>query len=78
MIGLWNNLRAAATKLGWGEPEEPLYFFKPPSCFLATGGAIIRPGSYGGRVFYEGELGVVIGRRCRDVSAADVARCIFG
>ena len=78
MIGLWNNLGAATEKNGWATPEEPLYFFKPPSCFLPHKGEIVRPASYDGRLFYEGELGVVIGRRRKDVSAADVDDCIFG
>ncbi len=78
MIGLWNNLRPAATKQGWAEPKEPLYFMKSPSSLLAPGGAIVRPRSYEGRVSFEGELGVVIGRRCREVSEAEAADCVFG
>lgn len=78
IIGLWNNLRAAAQKQGRSEPCEPLYFFKPPSCVLAPGGAIVQPHSYPGRVIYEGELGVVIGKTCKNVSAADADDCIFG
>jgi 2-keto-4-pentenoate hydratase/2-oxohepta-3-ene-1,7-dioic acid hydratase in catechol pathway len=78
MIGLWNNSRAAAAKQGWTEPREPLYFFKPPSCFLPSGGVIVPPSSHEGRVFYEGELGVVIGKRCKDVSEDEADDCIFG
>ena len=78
MIGVWNNLGAAAIKQGLTKPDEPLYFFKPPSCFLAPGGVIVRPRSYGGKVLYEGELGVVIGKRCRDVSATQVDECVLG
>src|SRR5262245_8675178 len=32
IVGLWNNLRAAAEKNGWSEPAEPLYFVKPSTC----------------------------------------------
>lgn len=78
IIGLWNNLRAAAQKQGRSEPGEPLYFFKPPSCVLASGGAIVQPHSYAGRVIYEGELGVVIGKTCKNVPAAEADDCIFG
>ncbi len=78
MIGLWNNLRPAATKQGWAEPREPLYFLKPPSTFLAPGREIMRPRSYDGKVIFEGELGVVIGRRCRDIAEAEAADCVFG
>ena len=36
------------------------------------------PKSYAGKVIYEGELGIVIGRRTRGVSEAEAASCIFG
>jgi 2-keto-4-pentenoate hydratase/2-oxohepta-3-ene-1,7-dioic acid hydratase in catechol pathway len=78
MIGLWNNFHAAAEKNGWAIPEEPLYFIKPPSCFLASGGVIRRPPSYDGRVVYEGELGIVIGRQCAGVTEEEANDAIFG
>ena len=70
MIGLWNNFRAAAEKNGWATPDEPLYFIKSTSSLTAHGQAIPVPPAYAGRVFYEGELAVVIGRTARAVSAA--------
>ncbi len=78
MIGLWNNFHAAAEKNGWAIPEQPLYFIKPPSCFLASGGTIRKPPSYEGRVVYEGELGIVIGRQCTAVTEEQAAEHIFG
>jgi 2-keto-4-pentenoate hydratase/2-oxohepta-3-ene-1,7-dioic acid hydratase in catechol pathway len=78
MIAIWNNFRAAADKNGWAIPEEPLYLIKPPSCFLGSGEAIRRPRSYDGRVVFEGELGVVIGRRCTAVSLDEARANIFG
>lgn len=78
IIGLWNNLGAAADKQGWARPGEPLYFFKPASCVTAHDTAIIRPKSYDGRILYEGELGIVIGTVCVDVPLADVDDVVFG
>jgi 2-keto-4-pentenoate hydratase/2-oxohepta-3-ene-1,7-dioic acid hydratase in catechol pathway len=78
MICLWNNSRASAAKLNLTEPADPLYFFKAPTAFLAAGGTIPRPASYAGRVLFEGELGIVIGRRCAQVSEADASAHIFG
>jgi 2-keto-4-pentenoate hydratase/2-oxohepta-3-ene-1,7-dioic acid hydratase in catechol pathway len=78
MICLWNNSRAAAAKLNLAEPVDPLYFFKAPTAFLAARRTIPRPVSYGGRVLFEGELGIVIGRRCAQVSEADAGAHIFG
>jgi len=78
-IGIWRNYhRHAATFTGQPKPTRPLYFFKPRSSYLATGGTILRPPGYPGLMLHEGELGVVIGRTCRDVSEAEAASCIFG
>ncbi|CAN5405170.1 fumarylacetoacetate hydrolase family protein [soil metagenome] len=78
MIGLWNNFVAAAAKNNWERPSEALWFIKPSSCLLRPGGVIEPPSSYDGRVFFEGELGVVIGAEATNVAAADAARYIFG
>lgn len=77
-IGLWNNFHAAAAKQGNAIPEFPLYFLKNPRCVTGPGAAIRPPAGYEGKVLYEGELGLVIGR---EVSAADEAAAeaaIFG
>ena len=78
MIALWNNFHALAAKLGNAVPAEPLYFIKAASSFLATGQTIRAPKSYAGKVIYEGELGIVIGRTARAVSEDEAPRHIFG
>ena len=78
IIGLWNNFRAAAEKNGWAQPAEPLYFLKATSSVIAHEAAIPAPAGYDGRVAYEGELAIVIGRRARAVAPADAAEHIFG
>jgi 2-keto-4-pentenoate hydratase/2-oxohepta-3-ene-1,7-dioic acid hydratase in catechol pathway len=78
MVCLWNNSRAVAAKNNLAEPAEPLYFLKAPSAYLAGGQTIPRPVSYDGRVIYEAELGVVIGKRCHNVDEAVAAEHIFG
>ena len=78
IIGLWNNLEAAASKNGWARPAEPLYFFKPSTACVGHGAAVVPPASYTGRILYEGELGVVIGTACADIDLADVDEVIFG
>ena len=78
IIGLWNNFRAAAEKNGWAPPAEPLYFLKSTGSLLGHGQPVPVPASYGGRVFYEGELAVVIGRRARGVALADAPAHILG
>jgi len=78
MVALWNNFRALAAKLGNPVPPEPLYFLKANNSFLAHEETIRVPASYPGKVVYEGELGIVIGKRCTAVSEADAPRHIFG
>jgi 2-keto-4-pentenoate hydratase/2-oxohepta-3-ene-1,7-dioic acid hydratase in catechol pathway len=78
MIALWNNYHALAAKLNQSVPKEPLYLLKAPNSFLAGGETIRVPRSYSGKVVYEGELGVVIGRRCQGVSEAEAPQYIFG
>ena len=78
MVALVDNYHALVTKLGHAVPAEPLYFLKGNSSFIAAGDTIRVPPSYPGKVVYEGELGIVIGRRCRAVAEADAHAHIFG
>jgi len=78
IVALWNNFRALAEKLGKAVPLHPLFFLKPATSVIGTGGAIHRPARYAGKIVFEGELGVVIGRECSNVSEADADRYIFG
>ena len=58
-------------------PEEPLFFFKPPSAVLAPGGVIVKPAGVE-RLDPEGEMALVIGRRARRVSEADALAHVAG
>lgn len=78
MVCLWNNFHALAAKLGVAEPAEPLYLLKAPSSFMGTGEAIRRPTSYDGKIVYEGELGIVIGKTCSNAAVEEAADAIFG
>ncbi|HET8979792.1 MAG TPA: fumarylacetoacetate hydrolase family protein [Solirubrobacteraceae bacterium] len=58
-------------------PSTPSYFMKPPSSLSAHGAPVVRPA--GCRFLnYEGEVAVVIGRRCRGVSIADALDYVAG
>ena len=76
--GLWNNFHAAAAKQGNAIPAEPLYFLKAPGSLAGPEDTIRPPAGYAGKVLYEGELGLVIGRTCRAVDEATAAEAIFG
>ena len=57
---------------------EPLLFFKPNSALLAPGGVVKRP-KISQRVDYEGELCVVIGKKCHLLAdGEDVRPYILG
>lgn len=77
-IGLWNNYHAQAIKQGLSIPAEPLYFLKAASSYCAHDQPFSAPPHYDGRVVYEGELGLVIGKRCKNASVDESADAIFG
>lgn len=77
-IGLWNNFYAVAARTGHPAPNVPLYFLKASSSIIGPEDGFRAPPGYDGKVVYEGELGVVIGRRCFNVSEAEAAAHIFG
>jgi 2-keto-4-pentenoate hydratase/2-oxohepta-3-ene-1,7-dioic acid hydratase in catechol pathway len=78
ILALWNNFHALAQKLASPVPAEPLYLMKAPSSVAAPGATVTRPPSYQGKVVYEGELGIVIGRACSQVSPEAAGDFIFG
>jgi 2-keto-4-pentenoate hydratase/2-oxohepta-3-ene-1,7-dioic acid hydratase in catechol pathway len=78
MVAMWNNFHALAEKLGVPEPEEPLYLLKGNNSFLGPKQTIRRPSSYNGKVVYEGELGIVIGKTCTDVEEEHALDHVFG
>jgi 2-keto-4-pentenoate hydratase/2-oxohepta-3-ene-1,7-dioic acid hydratase in catechol pathway len=78
LIGLWNNFHALAAKIGKQEPAHPLYFIKPSTSVIGPQAIIRRPPGYTGKIVFEGELGIVIGKRCNAVQADAADDFIFG
>jgi 2-keto-4-pentenoate hydratase/2-oxohepta-3-ene-1,7-dioic acid hydratase in catechol pathway len=78
IVALWNNFHALAAKLGKPVPEHPLFLIKPGTSVAGPGEAISRPSGYGGKIAFEGELGIVIGRQCKDVAEGEAADYILG
>ncbi len=73
IVCVGRNYREHAAELGNEVPLEPLIFLKPPSSMIGPGQTIIRP-VISARVDYEGELGVVIGKRCRNLQTDEDVR----
>lgn len=71
IIGVGRNYREHAAELGNEVPVSPLVFLKPSSSVIGSGAPIVLPLGYG-RIDYEGEIGVVIGRV---LSRADARTC---
>lgn len=77
VIALWNNFGQLREKLQLARPEEPLYLLKAPNSWSAHGDPIPLPRG-GGKVAFEGELGIVIGKRCTAATESDAMACVFG
>ncbi|MBM4407115.1 MAG: fumarylacetoacetate hydrolase family protein [Chloroflexi bacterium] len=75
-IGL--NYADHAAEGGVPTPTAPLIFAKFPSTIVGPGDDVTWDRGLTDRVDYEAELGVVIGRRARNVSEADALDHVFG
>ena len=78
IVAMWNNFHQLAAAQDLTPPEFPFYFIKPESCVSHHGAEIIHPGGYDGRLIYEGELGVVIRKTCKNISRKDAADYVLG
>ncbi len=74
-IGL--NYAAHVAETGREKPDFPVFFNKQSTCVVGHGQPIVLP-AVSEKVDYEGELGVVIGRRCRNVKAEDALSVVAG
>jgi 2-keto-4-pentenoate hydratase/2-oxohepta-3-ene-1,7-dioic acid hydratase in catechol pathway len=72
IVCVGRNYAAHAAELGNEVPKEPLIFLKPPSAVIGPGEAIVlTPQSQ--RVEHEGELALVVGRRCSRLKESEDA-----
>jgi 2-keto-4-pentenoate hydratase/2-oxohepta-3-ene-1,7-dioic acid hydratase in catechol pathway len=79
IVCVGRNYSEHAKELGNEVPSEPLIFFKPPSSLILPGGKIVRPRRFSQRVEFEGELAVVIGKKCHNLGPKDDVRpYVFG
>lgn len=70
IVCVGRNYAAHAAELGNEVPKEPLLFLKAPSSLIIDGDAILIP-PQSEQTEHEGELAVVIGRRCKNISDND-------
>jgi 2-keto-4-pentenoate hydratase/2-oxohepta-3-ene-1,7-dioic acid hydratase in catechol pathway len=77
IVCIGRNYAAHARELGNEVPAEPLMFFKPPSSIIGPGEAVVLRAE-SEKVEHEGELGVVIAKRCSRVSRDEALSYVFG
>jgi 2-keto-4-pentenoate hydratase/2-oxohepta-3-ene-1,7-dioic acid hydratase in catechol pathway len=70
IVCVGRNYAAHAAELGNAMPKEPMIFLKPPSAVIGPDEPIVIP-RYSQRVEHEGELGLVIGRKCAHLGEQD-------
>lgn len=77
VVGVGRNYRAHAEELGNPMPTEPLLFLKSPGSVIGPGAPIVLPPE-SGRVEFEGEIAIVVGRRLTRASAREARAALLG
>ena len=77
IIAVGKNYVKHAQEMGTPVPQEPLLFLKPPTTVIADEESIHYP-QQSQRVDYEGELAVVIGERCHNLTPEKTRKVIWG
>jgi len=77
IVCVGRNYREHAKELGNEVPAEPLLFLKPSTSIIGNGEPIVLP-SQSERVEFEGEIGIIIGRKITKASEADALAAVAG
>ncbi|MDO8502414.1 MAG: fumarylacetoacetate hydrolase family protein [Gemmatimonadaceae bacterium] len=77
IVCIGRNYREHAKELGNEVPVEPLFFLKPSTSIIGDGDPIVLP-PQSERVEFEGEIGIVIGKRLTKASEAEASRAVLG
>ena len=75
IVCVGRNYLDHAKELGNAMPAAPLIFLKPPSSVIGDGAPVLLPPA-SSRVEFEGEIGVVVGRRLRHATEADARAAV--
>ena len=70
IVCVGRNYADHAKELGNDVPAEPLLFLKAPSALIRNGDPIVIP-PQSNQVEHEGELAIIIGRKCKGLSDSD-------
>jgi 5-carboxymethyl-2-hydroxymuconate isomerase len=78
IVCIGKNYADHAKETGGDVPDEPIVFAKLPSSVIGTGKAITWRESVTQKVDWEGELGVIFGRRAYEVPVEKALDYVFG
>jgi 2-keto-4-pentenoate hydratase/2-oxohepta-3-ene-1,7-dioic acid hydratase in catechol pathway len=73
-----DHVAESKSAVGADMPKHPVYFTKPPSCVIGPEAPIPWHPHVSTAIDWEAELGVIIGRECRDVEEASALDVVFG
>ncbi len=74
-VGL--NYKQHAQELNMELPKQAAFFLKPPSSMIGHKETIILPENVGS-IHFEGELALVIGTQCSNISVEDASKVLLG
>ncbi|HVF40304.1 MAG TPA: fumarylacetoacetate hydrolase family protein, partial [Gemmatimonadaceae bacterium] len=77
VVCIGRNYREHAKELGNEVPAEPLVFLKPSTSVIHDGDDILLP-PQSERVEFEGEIGVVVGKRLRHATEYEARHAVRG
>jgi 2-keto-4-pentenoate hydratase/2-oxohepta-3-ene-1,7-dioic acid hydratase in catechol pathway len=77
VVAIGRNYAEHARELGNEVPPEPVLFLKPSTSVVGPGDPIVRPG-WAGRVDFEGELAVVVGKLVRRLDPGRAIQSVLG
>lgn len=77
VIGIGKNYAAHAAEMGGEAPAEPLMFLIPNTAVVGPGDPVVLP-PQSENVHFEGELAVVIGSMCKDVTPEEARKVVWG
>lgn len=75
IICVGRNYVDHAKEMGNDVPKQPLIFLKPPTSVIGNGDSVVLPPE-SSHVEYEGEIGVVVGKRLRRVTAEEASGAV--
>jgi 2-keto-4-pentenoate hydratase/2-oxohepta-3-ene-1,7-dioic acid hydratase in catechol pathway len=77
LVCLARSYKKHAQEMDSEIPKEPVIFLKPASSVIHNGGTIIIP-KMSNNIHHEVELGVVIGKKCKNISKKDATNHVLG